>query len=156
MPTCPACPGQLMEPVTDPQTGLEIDNCPSCLGLWFDGDELSRFFPSHSLATRVLDDDAIGTPAPAGDGRRQCPRCEGTMAEVGVRSIRLDLCRLCRGIWFDQGELSALVESARDGLHGDPTVVGQVTLGMALEGMATLQASQKEQMRAVWQLLSVL
>lgn len=146
-----------MQAVTDPQTGLEIDNCPGCLGLWFDGEELSRFFPSRRLADQVLEDDSGRSGAsPARAGERHCPRCEVAMIEVGVRNIRLDLCRQCSGVWFDQGELSALVESAREGLHGDPIVVGQVTLGMAMQGMASLQQSQKEQMRAVWDLLSVL
>src|ERR1043166_1539951 len=35
-----------------------------------------------------------------------CPRCVGQLEPVNYEGVDLDICRLCRGLWFDQGELA--------------------------------------------------
>ena len=37
---CPVCRKIAMKPEMDSVTGLEIDVCPSCYGMWFDPSEL--------------------------------------------------------------------------------------------------------------------
>lgn len=36
-----------------------------------------------------------------------CPSCSGEMTEETFGGVRLDVCRVCYGAWFDGGELEA-------------------------------------------------
>ncbi len=38
----------------------------------------------------------------------QCPKCQNAMKEVTVKSITVDQCESCGGIWFDSDEAEAL------------------------------------------------
>ena len=50
---CPVCRKIAMKEEVDPVTGLEIDVCPSCSGMWFDAKELNQFFESPTLKTKL-------------------------------------------------------------------------------------------------------
>ena len=39
-------------------------------------------------------------------GRIHCPRCVGELEPITYEGVDLDVCLLCRGLWFDQGELA--------------------------------------------------
>ena len=42
-----------------------------------------------------------------------CPRCEtSTLDERDREGVTLDLCRSCRGVWLDRGELEKLIARA--------------------------------------------
>lgn len=43
-----------------------------------------------------------------------CPACRVDMTPTPYMGIALDVCPQCAGIWFDDGELSALVKSSPD------------------------------------------
>lgn len=45
-----------------------------------------------------------------------CPRCEqGALDEREREGITVDVCRTCRGVWLDRGELEKLIaRAARD------------------------------------------
>ncbi|MGE0489906.1 MAG: zf-TFIIB domain-containing protein [Vulcanimicrobiota bacterium] len=152
--TCPACETNSLTALTDPTTGLEIDSCADCHGLWFDGNELSQLFPSRTLHHRLTSGEA-SLPPSQDEQQRPCPRCRQAMEKTAVADLSLDVCRLCQGIWFDRGELSALLDKVKNGLRGDPLVVNQVTLGLALESMATLHAEQRDHLKAICQFLAV-
>jgi uncharacterized C2H2 Zn-finger protein len=48
----------------------------------------------------------------------RCPKCGATLREVPYRSVKVDECPSCGGIWLDKGELEALVGSKAKGwLH---------------------------------------
>ena len=40
-----------------------------------------------------------------------CPACREEMIVVEYKQIELDICVLCRGVWFDADELQLLLES---------------------------------------------
>jgi len=40
-----------------------------------------------------------------------CPVCKYDMIVVEYRSIELDYCNSCKGVWFDSGELELLLKS---------------------------------------------
>lgn len=45
----------------------------------------------------------------------QCPRCETeAMDEVTRDAVVIDVCRACRGIFLDRGELEKLIGRSRD------------------------------------------
>ena len=37
-----------------------------------------------------------------------CPKCEGTLVEVGFENVQVDRCDTCGGVWLDAGELETL------------------------------------------------
>lgn len=40
----------------------------------------------------------------------QCPKCQGSLTVVMTEENRLDKCTQCGGLWFDKGELLALLD----------------------------------------------
>jgi len=46
-----------------------------------------------------------------------CPVCRKGALIVEYQNIELDYCPICRGVWFDAGELELLVEAAGLGNH---------------------------------------
>ena len=59
-----------------------------------------------------------------------CPSCDGTMSEEIQAGVKLDLCKVCFGVWFDGGELEAfhaaggsaqLTEVPKQGDRYEPT-----------------------------------
>jgi Zn-finger nucleic acid-binding protein len=52
-------------------------------------------------------------------GKLLCPRCEAPILRECVRDgVNIDLCRKCRGIWLDCGELERLIARAMHGRDG--------------------------------------
>jgi Zn-finger nucleic acid-binding protein len=39
-----------------------------------------------------------------------CPRDGGELVEVERSGVRIDACRVCRGVWLDRGELDKILE----------------------------------------------
>lgn len=128
---CPACAGVSMEAWIDPQTALEIDCCPSCHGFWFDGEELGKLFPSSVLARRAFGLEALAPTPGFNAAERSCPRCAQVMKRTRALEVEVDVCRRCRGIWLDAGELLLLSRRYRDQRSGDLMVLNQLALGLA-------------------------
>lgn len=129
---CPACKQVSMLLFGDDK--LEIDSCPECFGLWFDGEELRQFLPSQSLAEKILSQDRMeqmlrSQPRDPGH-ERICPQCSIAMRESPVGAVQVDVCFRCRGIWLDQGELSRLLEQYKVGDRGNLVVLNQIAEGL--------------------------
>jgi hypothetical protein len=43
-------------------------------------------------------------------GKLRCPRCEGSMTEFTLESVRADRCGSCYGIFLDNGELETVLK----------------------------------------------
>ena len=43
-------------------------------------------------------------------GAMRCPKCRADMEQVNYEGIEVDRCRICKGLWFDAGELEAMSE----------------------------------------------
>ena len=98
---CPKCQGRLHEE-TLKVSGVRVDSCPSCRGLWFERDELA----AHSVAV----EGRLVPGADAGVSRRSCPACKVPMTKFKYSGtdVEVDLCEQCRGVWLDLGELGRL------------------------------------------------
>jgi Zn-finger nucleic acid-binding protein len=100
--------------------GLELDECPTCHGIWFDADELNQARdaaePSLSWMDFELwtDDEAMHFIW----GDFNCPKCEKRMAamQYADTGVTVDICPDHQGVWLDSGEfegiLAALEEEA--------------------------------------------
>jgi Zn-finger nucleic acid-binding protein len=149
---CPTCLGATMEKATFAgRQPLTVDHCPRCGGVWFEhgevqqlrgrsADELwaaiakrpepapARCHACHALVSR----DAERCPSCGERVVLDCPSCDRPLELARYRDLTLDVCRSCKGVWFDHHELAAIwtlelgnaVAAHRQGLApGDASLV---------------------------------
>ncbi len=107
---CPKCHAK-MEIVRI--SGIEIDRCTRCRGIWFDRQEESLLKKARGAHKADTGHRAIGEYY---NRIRdvQCPRCQVSMRETEVSRgripIRFETCEECRGAYFDAGEFRDFAE----------------------------------------------
>lgn len=110
---CPAC--EDVEMLVLEFELVEIDYCPECNGVWLDSGELELIgHKAGTLRGELLSALAKEKGKEAGE-RRRCPICRKALREVRTRTappIVLDRCPREHGLWFDRGELPAVVQAA--------------------------------------------
>ena len=108
---CPACKNTL-EAITIENITLDI--CQNgCGGIWFDNFELMKIDePDEYDAEKLLDikiDESIKVDHEA---KRFCPVCESQPMLrhffTVKRSVTIDECPRCGGVWLDDGELGRI------------------------------------------------
>ena len=77
---------------------VELDRCTFCSGMWFDGGELET----------VLGKKLAPTFNSALQTSRKCAACGKPMVPAELGGLRIEVCRVDRGIFLDQNELTAL------------------------------------------------
>jgi uncharacterized protein len=99
---CPRCKKPLLILEFDK---VEIDYCVSCEGVWLDSGELELLLGASGEKITLL-------PSTKSDEHSfKCPRCRKKMEKVGsADGILLDRCRRGHGLWFDGGELEAILK----------------------------------------------
>jgi uncharacterized protein len=110
---CPAC-GK--DALIVEYEHIELDYCPACHGVWFDAGELELLLEAAGLGTdrKFLEGVANQPEAKIEEKKRRCPVCRRKMKKVTLdedKKIVTDICLGGHGIWFDGGEVSALVKS---------------------------------------------
>ena len=138
---CPVCLGVKMEKTSlgtgagDASGPLTLDHCARCGGMWFELGEVQRLRSERpeSLWARIpareerhraqchtcrafVDRDAPKCAACGAKTRLSCPACDTRMLQVSSSSLTLDVCKRCKGVWFDHHELEAIWEMERDRL----------------------------------------
>ncbi len=107
---CPICKRLLEEMFL---SGVIVNYCPICLGLWFEEDELSQAKDNRDRDLRWLDIDLWQDKEKfrIAYGVRLCPSCRLPLYEVyyGNSGIIVDVCNLCHGVWLDKGEFRKIV-----------------------------------------------
>ncbi len=106
---CPVCAGNLQTRRVKNQ-GLDIDQCESCRGIWFDSNELKSVL-GHLASTHER--------IPKGARKRkdaECPRCQQPLLEHSYpgTSVKVHSCATCAGVWLDNTELSAIRSARKD------------------------------------------
>lgn len=133
---CPVCLGvQLEKLALGAEPKLVLDYCQRCGGIWFDEGEVRRLRglnPKALWAKVALRDAAYRMKCHnchASMGRNDsrcgacgwtntldCPVCAKYLETVEHGGLRLDVCRRCRGAWFDSVELSRIWNRSVDAL----------------------------------------
>jgi len=113
---CPECLGKL-EPIDC--KGIEIDECTSCRGRWFDRDELRKAKDKQDDDIRWLDFDPFGKDAEESSAKSEgkiCPKCSKMMSSLKYHtsSVIIDKCDYCGGVWLDHGEFERIIEYLED------------------------------------------
>ncbi len=128
---CPACRHVMI--VVEHQR-IELDYCPNCQGAWFDSGELELWLKTTGRGDeRQLLADMLNAPeAVIPEERRHCPICRQVMKKVAVSkepAVHIDACPRGNGLWFDGGEIDALINELdkKTGVHAPVTsFLGQV------------------------------
>ena len=125
---CPVCLGTKMEKVSiGPRRAVEVDHCRRCGGAWLEQGEVQRLrsVPKTQL-WKEIEKQRSATPPRCHDchaligrgdercascGRSNlldCPACDRPMRRQDYTGLSLDVCKSCRGVWFDHEELEAI------------------------------------------------
>jgi len=139
---CPVCLGVMMQKIIIGDqnrrgerlnTPVTLDTCTRCGGIWFEHGEvqlLRRMEPKVLWAT-VLPRDRPHVaqchtchapierahdkcPACSAKVTLACPECMREMVTETHAGLQLDLCRDCKGVWFDHTELAAIWNTQLD------------------------------------------
>ena len=113
---CPICKNVKLEKVVF--NGAEVEYCPTCLGLWFEQDELKDAKDNKLPDFNWFDVDLWQDKSKMKISRTDkqcpacCPSCEVPMyaVEYGDSGITVDVCSVCKGTWLDRGEFKKLAE----------------------------------------------
>jgi Zn-finger nucleic acid-binding protein len=112
---CPICKKELDKAIF---YGVEVDFCPTCLGLWFEEDELRLAKDEKDKDLKWLDIDLWkdAKKFKIFPGIRLCPSCRLPLYEIyyGDSRVIVDVCNLCHGVWLDRGEFKRIIEYLKD------------------------------------------
>ena len=149
---CPVCLGVQLQKtrLADKSSELVLDSCTRCGGIWFDLGEVQhlRRQPQRALWAKVpeqplvsgmlchdcqahMDRNAGKCPACGWRNLIDCPSCDRPLTPETHDGLRLDVCRKCKGVWFDRVELSAIWSLGVASARRRSGVAGDVSLGVA-------------------------
>ncbi len=108
---CPRCSDVLEEKRFG---DIPLDGCRSCGGIWFDCQELNTLVRDPQSALMEIERAFNAAIFGGGtQGAMLCPRCEQPLCPftfAHTPGVELDVCRKCKGIWLDDGELQKITE----------------------------------------------
>jgi len=108
---CPSCKAQLKKAIF---YNTEVDYCPTCLGLFFEQEELRIAKDEKDKNLQWLDFDLWKdkTKFKINKANLLCPLCQMPFYSVnyGDSKIRVEICTVCKGIWLDRGEFKKIID----------------------------------------------
>jgi Zn-finger nucleic acid-binding protein len=155
---CPACLGVQMTKIRpEGDAELWLDHCLRCGGIWFDDGEVEMLRAAHprAIATKVRISEAASRmqchschasmarnlskcTACGWQNVLDCPRCEKPLTPLQQDGLKIDVCKSCRGAWFDNSELAEIwnrsvsAAAARNGVEPEERFFGGYFLVDAL------------------------
>ncbi len=109
---CPVCKDSM---VILELSEVEIDFCTGCDGIWLDSGELELLLEDVEEREKLL--STLTTDAAHPEKPYRCPHCNKKMEKVHVgenENVLIDRCVKGHGLWFDKGELKAVLELGAD------------------------------------------
>lgn len=146
---CPVCLGATMDKVAlGPGGALTVDYCRRCGGAWLEHGEVQglRRLAAGELWKRVekrhyrflmrchdchgpLERAEERCPACGWVVALDCPGCARPLQAESHAGLRLDVCRDCKGVWFDHHELEAIWGAGLDQALRNRRISRGATLG---------------------------
>lgn len=106
---CPVCKTAM---ITFELEDVEVDYCLDCRGIWLDAGELEMLLGEDEGAQEVM--NSFNEAANCSEKPRKCPICLKKMQKVlvgdGDGTKLIDKCAKGDGLWFDEGELTEIME----------------------------------------------
>lgn len=97
---------------------VEVDYCPSCLGTWFDKDELRL---AKDDKDKNLNWQDVDLWRDKGKFKvivisKYCPVCRTGLVQVAYdgSKTKLDFCKMCNGVWLDRGEFKQIINYLKE------------------------------------------
>jgi Zn-finger nucleic acid-binding protein len=90
---------------------IEVDYCTNCHGIWLDEGELELLLQDSDEKINLLNSFKIDKKS--NEKLIKCPACSKKMDKIlcGIKEkVTLDKCPKQHGLWFNKGELEAVVE----------------------------------------------
>ena len=125
---CPACKGPLREKSAGE---MVVDICyGGCGGIWFDRRELDRVDARAAATLHTVWRDPqkeVHLTEP-----RLCPRCPDQVLNRRFfsesKSVELDQCPTCGGLWLDEGEFSRVHQEMKGAKTAPPGWAAAIAL----------------------------
>ncbi len=111
--------------------GIPATYCPSCEGLWLGQQSMSIVRDKSGLelpADASADWDAL---APWKESPLACPDDSAILRTTTYKSVEVDICPCCTGLWLDKGEWKNLVSPRLTGATA-AAIAGAVLFGGAV------------------------
>ena len=100
-----------------PVRGVLLDHCTPCDAIWLDEGELEALLTRRAKTGAELYAEARAETSREGSRdvsvQALCPRCQGRLSVTYIRTVPVDQCSSCHGIYFDQGELPMILHALR-------------------------------------------
>ena len=113
---CIRCAGRMQK---RPVRGVLLDYCAPCNAIWLDKGELEALLSRRSRTRAELQAqeqaEVSRESSRAVSVLELCPRCQGRLSVTYIRTVPVDQCSRCGGMYFDQGELPAILRALRRG-----------------------------------------
>ena len=108
---CPKCKSVDLRGVTVKKTGVRVDSCRQCKGVWFDAEELESLL---DVAAKELEIPLNAEKSVSSS----CPRCGKPLFHFQYPQtyVYVDMCKKCGGLWLDAGEFNE-VKAVRQSLE---------------------------------------
>lgn len=118
MKKCPKCESDLNLKVIG---SIEVDECESCKGIWFDKGELTEAKDLADPNLNWLDfeiwkhEDKFTSK----QGALKCPTCSVPTVgiEYGDTGVNVDYCKNCQGVWLEKDELPKIIGALETEIH---------------------------------------
>jgi Zn-finger nucleic acid-binding protein len=109
---CPCCNTDLKSKMIE---DVEIDECHSCRGVWFEDDELRKAKDATDPDLNWMDFEIWKHKGQfeARSRNLACPQCSRTLVAVDYEDtgIEIDYCPECKGTWLDKGEFKKVIDA---------------------------------------------
>jgi Zn-finger nucleic acid-binding protein len=92
--------------------GVLVDFCENCQSFWLDKGELELLQKNKTRTQDEIDKEIKNHKLAELNFsyKNMCQRCGGTLKALIKDGIVLETCTICKGIFFDKGELDSLIE----------------------------------------------
>ena len=108
--------------------------CTACKGAWLPSDFVSSFRLTDPWFVEDFYERLTINLTSTSD--RMCPEGHGAMDRSNYGTVELDWCDSCEGVWFDKGELEAVVSLAALDAHESIGKPGEGWPGTVLKSIA--------------------
>ena len=134
---CPVCSTELRKISPSLELDLMLDYCDQCGGIWFRSGQVRQLrlcspdvmggLITLKKQLYTVECESCGHPmtrnsAECGEcghvNTIDCPGCENELERVPSELFTVDVCRSCRGVWFDNIDLSQVWDLQFDGMKG--------------------------------------
>jgi Zn-finger nucleic acid-binding protein len=100
---CPKCQVAKLRKRRAKGKDFAVEYCLKCKGVWFDRGELKEVMPEAIKRLKIPRDAQQ-------DFECLCPKCNMALYSFDYPHtyVTIDMCKKCRGLWFDRGEFKAI------------------------------------------------